>query len=119
VLGVEVTVREGLVELALGDAIGTPAGSTVFDDATDAWVAGEVDARPPGSERAVEIAGRVRHVLDDVADRHRGEALLVVSHAYAMVATLAVLAFEPGRSTHVDNGSFVALEGDAHGWRVR
>ena len=62
-----------------------------------AWVAGDVDARAPGSESAVEIAARVRGVLDDIADQHRGEAVLVVSHGGAIVATLAVLAFTPGR----------------------
>ncbi len=67
----------------------------------------------------MEIAARVRRVLDDLADRHRGEAVLVVSHGGAIVATLAVLAFAPGRSTHVPNGAYVELEGDADGWRVR
>jgi broad specificity phosphatase PhoE len=116
-LGVDVTVREGLVELALGEALGLAAGNGFFDEAMDAWVSGDVDARAPGSESAVEIAGRVRAVLDDLADRHRGEAVLVVSHGGAIVATLAVLAFRPGRSTHVDNCASVLVERDADGWR--
>jgi 2,3-bisphosphoglycerate-dependent phosphoglycerate mutase len=118
-LGVAVSVREGLVELALGEALGVPADSGFFDDAMNAWVAGHVDARAPGSETAREIATRVRRVLDDVADRHRGEAVLVVSHGGTIVATLAVLAFTPGRSTHVLNGASYELEGDSDGWRVR
>jgi broad specificity phosphatase PhoE len=118
VLGVEVTVREGLVELALGEAYGRPAGSGLFVREMKAWVAGDVEARAPGSESAVEIAARVRRVLDDLADRHRGEAVLVVSHGGALVATLAVLDFEPGRSWDIQNCAFAQLDGDADGWRA-
>jgi broad specificity phosphatase PhoE len=117
-LGVAVTVREGLVELALGEAIGIPADSGFFDDAMAAWVAGDVEARAPGSESALEIAERVRRVLDDIADRHRGEAVVVVSHGGAIVATLSVLAPEPGRGVHVPNCATYELEGDADGWRL-
>jgi broad specificity phosphatase PhoE len=119
VLGVEVTVREGLVELALGEALGQPAGSGIFVREMKAWVAGDVEAKAPGSESAVEIAARVRRVLDDLADRHRGEAVLVVSHGGALVATLAVLDFEPGRSWDIANCTYAELEGDSDGWRVR
>ena len=118
VLGVDVTVREGLVEVALGEALGVPAGDGFFDGAMDAWVSGDVDAKAPGSESAVEIVGRVQPVLDDIADRHRGEAVLVVSHGAAIVATLAVLAFTPGRPTRVDNGASTVLEHDVDGWRL-
>ena len=74
VLGVSVTVREGLVELALGEAYGRPAGTGMFVPELQAWVAGNVEAKTPGSESAVEIAARVRPVLDDIADQHRGES---------------------------------------------
>ena len=116
-LGTGVTVREGLVELALGDALGRPAGDGYFDEAMSAWLTGDVDAKAPGSESAAEIAARVRPVLDELADRHRGEAILVVTHGGAIVATLAVLAFVPGRSTHVPNGASYELLRDADGWR--
>jgi broad specificity phosphatase PhoE len=118
VLGVDVTVREGLVEVALGEALGVPAGDGFFDEAMNAWVSGDVDAKASGSESAADIVARVRPVLDDIADRHRGEAVLVVSHGAAIVATLAVLASAPGRSTRVDNGASVLLEHDADGWRL-
>jgi broad specificity phosphatase PhoE len=118
VLGVEVTLREGLAEMALGEASGRPAGTGIFVPELEEWVAGNFQAKAPGSESAVEIAARVRTVLDDLADRHRGEAVLVVSHGGAIVATLAVLAFEPGRSWDVPNCSYVQLEGDADGWKT-
>jgi len=118
VLGVGVTVREGLVEIKPGKAIGTPARTDFFDEAVEAWVAGDTAASAPGSESGLEIASRVRAVLDDLVDRHRGEAVLVVAHAYTIVATLAVLDFAPGRPAYVPNCGFAQLEGDADGWRV-
>ena len=72
----------------------------------------------PGSESAVEIAARVRTVLDAIADQHRGEAVLVVAHGGAIVATLAVLATSAGRPGTSPNCAYVALEHDADGWRL-
>ena len=118
VLGVAVTVREGLVEVALGEAVGTPVADGAFDEVMEAWVGGDVAAALPRSESALEIAARAQAVLDDLADRHRGETVLVVSHAAAIVATLAVLAFRPGRSSHLANGEHVVLERDVDGWRL-
>ena len=118
VLGVAVTVREGLVELALGEAVGQPAGTGLFVPEMQAWVAGDVDAAALGSESAVEIAARVKRVLDDIADQHRGESVLVVSHGGAIIATQAVLDFSPGRTWDMQNCAWAELEGDADGWRV-
>ena len=109
VLGVEVTVREGLVELALGEAHGRPAGTGSFIPELQAWVAGNVEAKAPGSENAVEIAARVRAVLDDIADQHRGEAVLVVTHGGAIVATQAVLDFRPDRTWDFMNLSLIHI----------
>ena len=118
VLDVEVTVREGLVELALGEAYGKPAGTGIFERELQAWVDGDVEARAPGSESATEIAARVRAVLDELADQHRGEAVLVVSHGGAIIATQAVLDFAAGRTWDFQNCAFVELEGDSSGWRL-
>ena len=118
VLGLEVTVREGLAEFAVGEAYGLAAGQGIFVAEMERWVAGDVDAVYPGSESAVDVVARVRPVLDAIADSHRGEAVLVVSHGGAIVATQAVLDFRPGRTWDFANGAYVELEGDASGWRV-
>ncbi len=118
VLGVAVTVREGLGEFAVGDAHGLPAGEGIFVAEMQRWVAGDVDAVYPGSESARDVAARVVPVLDAIADQHRGETVLVVSHGGAIVATQAVLDFRPGRAWDFPNCSYVELEGDADGWRV-
>jgi 2,3-bisphosphoglycerate-dependent phosphoglycerate mutase len=118
VLGVEVTVREGLGEFAVGDAFGKPAGTRIFVEEMQRWVAGDVDAVYPGSESAVDVVARVRPVLDAIADAHRGEAVLVVAHGGVVVATQAVLDHRPGRPWDFPNCAYVELEGDASGWRV-
>lgn len=118
VLGVEVTVREGLGEFAVGEAYGKPAGEGIFVEEMQRWVAGDVDATYPGSESAVDVAERVQPVLDAIADAHRGEAVLVVAHGGVVVALQAVLDFRPGRSWDFPNCAYVELEGDASGWRV-
>ena len=83
----------------------------------DRWVAGDVDARFPGGESGAEVAERVRVVLADLADLHRGETVLVVSHGGAILASLAVLARRRGTS-RIENCSYAALERDADGWRL-
>jgi 2,3-bisphosphoglycerate-dependent phosphoglycerate mutase len=118
VLGVDVSVREGLMELALGDHRGQPAGTGVFDPVVRAWTEGDVEARAPGSESAVEIAARVGTVLDSIADQHRGESVLVVTHGGAIVATLVVLAQARDLAPDVANGAAVLIERDADGWRL-
>ena len=117
VLGVDVTVREGLVEVGVGELIGQPGGSGVFVPVLDQWVAGDVDARFPGGESGSEVAARVALVLDDLADVHRGETVVVVSHGGAILASLAVLARRRG-SSRIENCSYAALERDADGWRL-
>jgi len=56
--------------------------------------------------------------LEDIADRHRGEAVLVVGDVGTIAATLARLAFPPAASRYLENGAYVLLEHDADGWRL-
>ena len=76
---------------------------------------------PTAGETDDDAAARVLAVLDDVADRFRGETVLVVSHPGAIRATVGRLGLgsppeladardAPGLSTYV-------LERDADGWR--
>jgi hypothetical protein len=56
--------------------------------------------------------------LEDIADRHRGEAVLVVGDVGSIAETLARLAFPPAASRYLENGAYVPLEHDADGWRL-
>ena len=78
----------------------------------------EVGALP--EETAGDVVTRMLGALEDIADRHRGEAVLVVGHLAAIGLTLPHLldgsaSPDPG----LDPGAWLALEGDADGWVLR
>ena len=121
-LGVDVVVREGLREYGVGSIAGTDADeSAVIGPVFGAWEAGDDTARIDGGERIADIVTRVRGVLDEIADQHAGEAVLVVSHGGAIMATVPELLGQP-RSAAWDlvlpGGGFVALEREGGGWRL-
>ena len=47
-------------------------------------ITAEITARIPGGESGLEVVGRYGAVLDEIADSHRGESVLVVSHGGVM-----------------------------------
>jgi broad specificity phosphatase PhoE len=57
-------------------------------------------ARPPGGETVVEVAARVSAALDDIADRHPGTDVLVVSHGLAIATALCQAQGLPLRRAH-------------------
>lgn len=118
VLGVDVTVREGLHEFVVGDHSGSRADEFPFGPVFDRWVAGDLTAGIPGGETGEQIAARVLEVLEDIADRHRGESVVVVSHGCAIFTALGVLA--PGRAGSIEmrNCASYLLERDADAWHV-
>jgi len=118
VLGAEVTVREGLHEFVVGDHAGSRADETPFDPVFDRWVAGDLTAGIPGGETGEEIGARVLRVLEDMADLHRGESVLVVSHGCAIFTALSVIAPRRARSIELPNCASYLLERDTDGWRV-
>lgn len=120
VLGLPVTVREGLQEFPAGDYLGREYDHTFFDGMVRSWLAGDLVAGVPGGETGQETADRVLAVLDRVADEYRGETVLVVSHGGVIVSLWGAIA--PGSpaapaSDLVTNGSSYLLERDADGWR--
>jgi 2,3-bisphosphoglycerate-dependent phosphoglycerate mutase len=118
VLGVDVTVREGLHEFVVGDHAGSRADQLPFEPVFDRWVDGDLTAAIPGGETGEQIATRVLRVLDDVADGFRGESTLVVSHGCAIFTALGVIA--PGRATSIElpNCASYLVEIDADGTRA-
>jgi probable phosphoglycerate mutase len=119
VLGLPVTVRERLHEFPVGDYLGHPADDDPFAPMCEAWVSGDLSAGVPGGETGRETADRVLGVLDEIADQHRGETVLVVSHGGVILALWGAIA--PGSplapaNDDVANGSSYAFEQDADGW---
>ena len=80
-LGVDVVVRKGLREFGVGAAAGTTGDPDPFAATFAAWLDGDLAARIPGGESGAEVVERYTAVLDEIADAHRGESVLVVSHA--------------------------------------
>jgi len=123
VLGVDVVVRTGLREFAVGDAAGTDGDPDPFAATFASWLDGNLGARIPGAESGTEVVDRFGSVLDEMADDHRGEAVLVVSHGGVMSMALPLLALnlEMGhaRELPMPNCGVVALEGQADGWVAR
>lgn len=121
-LGVDVVVREGLREYSVGDLAGTDADERAHVGAAfDAWVDGDRDARISGGERVADFVGRVTAVLEEVADEHRGEAVLVVGHGGAIQAALPPLVgISPARARDLTlpNCATIEVEADGEEWRL-
>lgn len=88
VLGVGVGVREDLRELSVGAYAGRPEQPDPFAETFAAWRDGDLEATYPGGEPAVDVVRRMREALESVADLHRGETVLVISHGGVLALTL-------------------------------
>jgi len=60
--------------------------STRWPGALAAFDEGGPEARPEGGETGSAFRARVTGVLDDLADRHRGETLAIVAHGGVLAA---------------------------------
>lgn len=118
-LGVSVTVREGLREFGVGGFAGRPPEPDPFIATCSAWLEGDLDQRIEGGESGREVVDRVREVLDEIADSHRGEAVLVVSHGGAIcTAVSALTGHGPPTDFRLPNAGVVRLERDGDGFRL-
>ena len=121
-LGVDVVVREGLREYGVGSAAGTAVGEKeYFEGVFRRWVGGDDTTRIDGGERITDFVRRVGAVFEEAADAHPGEAVLVVSHGGAILATVPQLVGLPrarGLGVTLANCGVIELEKDADGWRL-
>ena len=121
-LGVDVLVREGLREYAVGELAGTTLDERAYAGAAfDAWLGGDPEAQIPGGDRIDEFVARVTGSLQEVADQHPGEAVLVISHGGAILAALPPLVGIPPervRGLTLPNCGVIEVEADAEGWRL-
>lgn len=122
-LGVDVVVREGLRELGVGDHAGGTGDPDPFAETFGSWLAGDLSARIAGGESGQEVIDRFGAVLAEVADAHRGEAVLVVSHGGAICMAVPELArnLDPAHAhgRPLTSCAVVRLDGDADGWVAR
>lgn len=122
-LGVDVVVRRGLREFGVGAAVGTTGVPDPFAATFAAWLDGDLTAQIPGGESGLEVVERYEAVLDEIADAHRGESVLVISHGGVMCLALSALArnlsLSHSRDVPMPNCGVVAVEADADGWIAR
>lgn len=120
-LGCDVVVREGLREYAVGTGRSHEDGAAHHEAVFRAWCEGDDTARIEGGEAVAHVVARVTAVLDEIADEHPGESVLVVSHGGAILATLPQLAGlhrGAGVGVTLPNCGILEVERDADGWRL-
>lgn len=119
-LGVAVTTRSTLAEFSCGQYAGLPRADDPFAEIYLRWLDGEVDARTPGAETGTEGIERLRAELSDIADQHRGETVLVVSHGGLLRLGLPALARMPGiEPRSIANCGTIEVDIDGDGWLCR
>ena len=90
--------------------------------ATGAEVSVREDLREPLDESGTEVRARVERELDALADLHRGETVLVVSHTGTLQAGVLPLVgrgSEYAAAHPVPPGAVVEVAADADGWLLR
>ena len=122
-LGVGVTARKALREVYVGRLIGQPFDASRIDPVCACWVDGDLDACFEEGESGHDVVQRHRSQLEEIADLHRGETVLVVGHQQALGIAVPSLAGNVttawAQDNPLDNTETVELENDADGWVVR
>jgi broad specificity phosphatase PhoE len=113
----------GLIEQNLGDWQGLPHADLpkkLRIPAHAFWPIGGME-RPPNGETFAEVIGRVGPVMEDLARRHAGEDVIVVSHGGTIRGVVAhALGIGADNALHlsVANVSLTRLERHDAGWKV-
>ena len=121
-LGVRRLVTEGLEEPSVGELAGVSFQDPRAHQVFDAWLQGHLDAGYPGGEDGHTVVKRFKEALEEIADSHRGETVLVFSHSGVMslvVPRLSVNARNDLAAQRLPPSCALAeVEVDADGWRV-
>lgn len=91
-LGVGVTTRKALREVRIGKLEGEPFSTEALEAVSTQWYDGDLDAAFPDGESGADVVARFRDELGAIADLHRGETVLVVTHQTAGSIALSVFA---------------------------
>jgi probable phosphoglycerate mutase len=107
VLGVGVTACKSLREVFIGDLLGQPFDIGRILAVAEQWHRGDLAAGFAGGESGVDVVARHRAQLDEVADLHSGETVLVIGHQTALGIVLPTLTGVT--SPDLDNAATVRL----------
>ena len=121
-LGVGVTTRKGLREIEVGRLRGETFSIPAIRAVTDRWFEGDLDAAFPGGESGTAVVARYGQALEEIADLHRGETVVVIAHETASCIALAALAHNVTPTTadrhRLDNGEYAELVIDDDDWSL-
>jgi len=121
-LGVKMSALEGLQEFSWGELAGVgyqdPRARQVFD----AWLQGDLDTGYPGGEDGHVVIKRFTEVIEEIADAHRGETVLVFTHSGVMSLVIPRVSVNARNDAAAqrppDNGAYAEMVVDADGWRI-
>lgn len=124
-LGLPVTTVDDLREMGLGDWEGLPSlrdgelteSARGVDRVFRGWLDGDLSQSCPGAETGEQMLARLTQALEQIADEHRGETVVVVSHGGSLSLALPLLCRWPS-PTALDNCARVVVERDADSWRL-
>lgn len=123
VLGVDARPVKGLQEFSVGQFAARPGGADGVTHVFARWLDGDLAAACPGAESGTEVVMRYRAALGDIADQHRGETVVVVSHGGVMSLCLPLLcgnvSDDLARARWIPNCGMATVLVDADGWVLR
>ena len=121
-LGLHSVAVDGLQEFSVGDLAGVSFHDDRAQQVFDAWLHGDLVAACPGAEDGHAVVTRFKGAIDEIADSHRGETVLIFTHGGAMSLAIPRLSVNLRNDLAVQQflPSCVAaeIEVDADGWRV-
>ena len=119
-LDVAVTTRSALVEFGCGDLAGVTREQDPVAPFFQRWLTGELDVPVPGAETGYEVIARLRGVLVEIADLHRGETVLVISHGGLLSLGIPSLVRMSGQQAQrLGNCQWVEVDIDGDDWVCR
>jgi len=120
---VRLEIEPDVIEQSLGDWQGLPHADlpSKLEFGAHAFWPLRANECPPGGESLIQVIARTGKALDRLADQHRGEDVVIVSHGGAIRAALAhAIRSDPDvvLNFSIQNLSLTRLERHPEGWRV-
>lgn len=110
----------GLQEFSVGELAGVPYRDPRAQQIFDAWLDGDLAVGCPGGETGLDVVRRFEAAIADLADLHRGETIVVISHGGVMSMVVPRLATnvpdDLARQRFVPNCVPAEVAVDSDGW---
>jgi broad specificity phosphatase PhoE len=107
-------------EVLVGDLEGRSddAALEAFREVYDAWWRGELDARLPGGESALDLRTRFLPAVEGITSDGSDGDVVLVSHGAAIRLAAAALLGDTAETWYVPNTGLVVLRRGADGWEL-